>query len=465
VSIATALTRVIGGLLGKAGLEGQYRPGPYYLPVTGGWLSAEAGQFMNWWQLGYDVTPASSCSAMVEACVSAYSQTTAMLQGDHWRANDKGGRDRITNSALSRILRKPNAYQSISDFMLNSTRSLYLEGNAYALALRNDRFEVNELHLMNPRQCAAQLATNGEVFYHLGGNEIIDKRIEPPLIVPQRDVLHIRLHTTRNQLKGESPLVAAAMDVAAIGAMTRQQLAFYTNQARPSFILSTDQLLSPDETERIRAKWNEQSKGLNQGGTPIMHAGLKPIPIQTSANDAKIADIMKLTEQHIALAYRIPLQLLGIGETPFASTEALMQFWLASGLGFCLNHIEEAFGQLFQLRGVPEEYVEFDTAALLRSAEKDRMEALAKSISGGIRTINEARATEGLSEVEGGSDIRVQQQDVPLDWHDKQQPKLAAPPAAPALPPPSDEDKRDANDNLERIRSGFRAAHSRNIAI
>ena len=47
-------------------------------------------------------------------------------------------------------------------------------------------------------------------------------------------------------------------------------------------------------------------------------------------------------------------------------------------------------------------------------AEKDRMEALAKSISGGIRTINEARATEGLSEVEGGDDIRVQQQDVPL---------------------------------------------------
>jgi hypothetical protein len=93
------------------------------------------------------------------------------------------------------------------------------------------------------------------------------------------------------------------------------------------------------------------------------------------------------------------------------------------------------------------------------------MEALAKSISGGIRTINEARATEGLSEVEGGSDIRVQQQDVPLDWHDKQQPKLAAPPAAPALPPPSDEDKRGANDNLERIRSGFRAAHSRHIAI
>ena len=145
-----------------------------------------------------------------------------------------------------------------------------------------------------------------------------------------------------------------------------------------------------------------------------------------------------------------------------------MRFWLASGLGFCLNHIEESFGQLFQLRGVPEEYLEFDTGALLRSAEKDRMEALAKSISGGIRTINEARATEGLSEVEGGDDIRVQQQDVPLDWHEQQQPKAVAPPAAPAaaLPPPNTEDdERDNDRQLERLRSGFRAAHSRHFAV
>jgi phage portal protein BeeE len=242
VTITTALTRIVSGLLGKAA-EGQFRPGPYWLPVSGGWLSAEAGQFMNWWQLGYDVTSASASSAMVEACVSAYSQTTAMLPGDHWRANDRGGKDRVTNSALSRILRRPNSYQSISDFMLNSTRSLYLEGNAYALALRNDRFEVNELHLMNPRQCAAQLSVTGEVFYQLGGNEIIEKQIQGPLIVPQRDVLHIRLHTVRSQLRGESPLVAAALDVAATGAMSQQQIAFYTNQARPSFILSTDQVI------------------------------------------------------------------------------------------------------------------------------------------------------------------------------------------------------------------------------
>jgi len=32
-------------------VEGQPRSGPFHLPVTGGWLSAEAGQYQNWWQL------------------------------------------------------------------------------------------------------------------------------------------------------------------------------------------------------------------------------------------------------------------------------------------------------------------------------------------------------------------------------------------------------------------------------
>src|SRR5215831_19055310 len=166
-------------------VEGEFRPGPYFLPISGGWLPD--GSATNWWQLGENILPATSRSAMVEACVSAYSQTVAMCPGDHWRMNDKGGRDRITNSALSRILRHPNAYQSMSDFMLNTTRELYLDGNAYALALRNDRYEVAELHLMDSILCAPQLAVNGDVFYRLQGNAVKAQQIEEPfLMVPQR---------------------------------------------------------------------------------------------------------------------------------------------------------------------------------------------------------------------------------------------------------------------------------------
>jgi HK97 family phage portal protein len=452
-------------------VEGQYRDGPWWLPVTGGWLSSDVGSNWNWWQMGNDPLSGPGCSAMVEACIGAYSQTIAMCPGDHWKRNDKGGRDRVSTSALSRILRKPNDYQSISDFMLNTTRSLYNDGETFALALRNDRFEINELHLMRSRLCAPLIATTGDVFYSLAGNEIISQRFGGEgLIVPARDVLHIRLHTPNHPLKGVTPLLAVACDIAASGAMTRQQLAFYNNQARPSTVLSTDMVLTKEQVDALRERWNEQSKGINAGGTPILTAGLKPQQLAASARDSQFSEVMKMTDQNIALAFRVPLQILGIGGTPYASTELLMQSWIASGLGFAINHIEEAFGQLFGLKGLPDEYLEFDTAALLRSALKDRIESYAAGTRAGIFAPNEARAQFELEKVKDGDEPRMQQQDVPLSYGAQLDPTPPKPAPAPAAPPaepaakPAPSDKEIANDN-ERLRQSFRASHARHVAV
>jgi HK97 family phage portal protein len=441
MTVRAFLTRVAGQLIGKG--EGDYRPGPYYLPVTGGWLPA--GVADNWWQQGYTPTSLGTQSAMVEACVSAYAQTVAMCPGDHWRLNDKGGRERVKTSALSRLLRHPNDYQSISDFLLNATRALYLEGNCYALGLRNSRFEIDELHLMDPLMSYPRLAVDGEIFYQLFGNQVVEKRLGgEPLIVPQRDVLHIRLHTVKHRwpvpLVGESPIVAAYSDIGINSAIARQQMGYYLNEARPSAVLSTDLEIKREEVQQLRDRWNDQTKGLHQGGTPILTHGLKVQPWSQGGKDAATADIMKLSNEHIALAFRIPLQILGIGGTPYSSTELLMQSWVASGLGFALNHIEEAFGLLFGLKGQPDEYVEFDTAALLRSAMKDRIESLAQGVQGGIFAPNEARALEGYEAVPFGDEPRVQQQVVPLSQVGKTPPAPA--PAAPPAPPPAPDDQK-----------------------
>jgi HK97 family phage portal protein len=394
---------------------------------------------------------------MVEACVSAYAQTVAMCPGDHWRGNSKGGRDRVKTSALARILRYPNAYQSISDFMLNIVRHVYLNGNAYALALRNDRYEISELHIMNPDVSYPRLAVGGEIFYWLGGNDVIAKQLdEEYLVVPARDVLHIRLHIKRRYpipLVGESPIVSTYGDIGVSEAIAKQQMSFYMNEARPSAVLSTDLVLDKDQVQALRDRWNEQVKGLNQGGTPILTAGLKVQPWAVAGKDAATAEMLKLSNEHIALAFRVPLQILGLGGAPYASTELLMQSWIAMGLGFCLNHVEEAIGNLFQLKGQPYEYVEFDTAVLLRSALKDRIEALARGVQGGIYAPNEARNSESLDSVPFGDEPRVQQQVVPLSAADKIPAAPAAPPAAgPQDAKPSDgpPPEKVSHDSIQR---------------
>jgi len=439
--MANWLTRAVRALTRAP--EGAYRPGPYAL--SDGWLSATAGRSLNWWQMGHSLQPYGESSAMVEACVSAYAQTVAMCPGDHWRKLANGGRERVAGSALSRVIRRPNDYQSISDFLLNLTRRLYTNGEAFAVATRNERGEIAELHLM--RTGMALIAEGGEIFYSLGGNEVFERRFSMAVPIPARDVLHVRLHTPRHPLKGVSPILSTALDLELSGAALSQQVSFYLNQARPSFMLETDQQLTREQSLALRASWDEQTKGDNAGGTPILAWGLKAKPVTTSAGDGRLADLLKMSEQNVALAFRMPLQVLGLGGTTFASTELLMQSWIASGLGFALNHIEEALGNLFRLRGMPDEYLEFDTRALLRSAYRDQLEALRAGVIGGIYSPDEARAQIDLPAVEGGHGVmpRVQQQVVPLSYgsamRPPEPPAPEAPPAEEAAPDDDDESR------------------------
>jgi HK97 family phage portal protein len=211
-------------------------------------------------------------------------------------------------------------------------------------------------------------------------------------------------------------------------------------------VLTTDLNLNADQTKLLRTLWDEQTKGLKAGGTPILTGGLKPHTLSTSAADAQLVDQLKLSEDHIALAFRVPQAILGrANQTPFASTEALMAQWIASGLGFALNHVEVAIDKLFGLRGWPEEYTELDTAALMRSAFKDRIEGLARSVQGGILSPNEARRLEGYPDAEAGDEPRVQQQVVPLSaWE-----SVLKPPAAPA-PAPGPDDEEEGDDEQAR---------------
>lgn len=430
--MANWLTRILPTRTRAA--EGAYRPGPYQL--ADGWLSATAGRFWNFWQLGYNVTPYGSSSAMVEACISAYSQTVAMCPGDHWRTTADGGRERAEGSALTRVLRKPNDYQTISDLLLNLTRRVYECGEAFGVGIRNNRGEITELHLM--RFGYPYVAEDGSIFYRLAGNEIAEARFDFSAPIPARDVLHVRLHTPQHPLKGVSPILATVLERAMAGAALNQQVTFYINQARPSFMLETDAQLTAQQTEDLRKRWNDQTTGDNAGGTPILAWGLKAKPVSVSPADSSLAEMLKITDQSIALAFRMPLQVLGVGDTPFASTEALMSAWKSSGLGFALNHIEEAIGGLFGLKGQPDEYLEFDTEALMRSNFKDRIEGLSRGVISGIYAPDEARNKEGLPIVPGGvgKEPRVQQQVVPLSYGSDMKPPN---PNAPAPPAPQQE--------------------------
>ena len=114
-------------------------------------------------------------------------------------------------------------------------RNLYSIGEAFAYVVRNNRGEVDSMHLM--RHGIATIAAEGSIFYGVMGNEVAERRYDLSLPIPARDMLHVRLHTPKHPLIGVSPILSTAMGLMMSGAVIDQQIAFYINQARPSFLL------------------------------------------------------------------------------------------------------------------------------------------------------------------------------------------------------------------------------------
>jgi len=394
------ITQIVKSWFGSTTLDGS----PAYA------VAQEPHQWFQKWTDG-ERRPASGLVAAAEGGIDAYGQSFALMPGYHYKRDGNGGKSMITTSALSRLLRSPNGYQTQSDFKLFLGRQLMQHGNAVCVAVRNDRFEVSSLHPLPFGSYNALVSPETkELYYAIQANPLMPG--EQTYVVPARDVLHIKLYTPNNPLVGVSPLSYAAMSLAANTALGAHMATFFNNMARPSFILSTDQVLTSAHMQQLRSAWENQSAQMNSGGVPILGAGLKATPLGLNAQDSQLIEAFKLTVEDIGRALRIPLPLMGVS-TQHSTTEALMSFWLSTGLGFFINHIEVALDKFFALPA--DEFVEFDAEQLLRVDFIGRVDGLSKATINGIMSPNEARSRLELPAVENGDSPTVQQQQVPLN--------------------------------------------------
>ena len=260
-------------------------------------------------------------------------------------------------------------------------------------------------------------------------------------MIPARDICHIRLYCPNHPLVGVSPITNAAATIAANSAITNQQALFFANMSRPSGVLSTDQKLTKDQMLQLRAAWEEQSKGINTGGIPVLGGGMKWSQMAISSQDAQLVEAFKMTVEDVARAFRVPLPLVGDqSQSTYNNVEQLIAHWLSGGLGFVLDHVENNLDRFFNLPIT--EKIEFDADMLLRTDFQARVESYSKSITSGLMAPNEARARfAGLPSVPHGDKPIVQQQMVPLGWTESQ-PAPEPPEPAPVTEPPLDEEEQ-----------------------
>ena len=399
---------------------------------------------MDWWQRGYSEPTLDWANwGPIRACVSVISQELSRIPPAHIRLLPAGGVEPITTSAAIRVLTRPNSYQTRSDFFLNMTRSLLVDGNAYAYAKRNGRMEVDSLWPLHPRSCRPYLEPDtGTVFYQVGSDAWSQLgEIDIDTMVPARDLLHIRLETPHHPLVGECPLASAEMPAMTGMAIQRNSAAFFNNKAQPGGYIRIPGKVDAATAERLQERWAQAHGAQNIGKIAVLGADAEYKPITMTAVDAQVVDQYKLSVEDVARVYRVPPFLLGnLENATLTNVEALTRFFVVSGLGWYVDHWEESLTRFF---GLPsDQRIEMDIeAALLRADLASRMDAYSKGVQSGVYSPNEVRRRESLPPVEHGDEPRVQQQLVPLSFGYK---KPEPAPVAPPVPEPTEMDEERA---------------------
>lgn len=426
--------------------EGSHR-GPFYgQGELGGWHQFDP--LGDGWQRNIELPNPQQVPA-VYACVMAISRSISQCYPIHVKSKD-GVIEHVHTSAAYRVMRNPNSYQSGPEFFLNLMATALFEGEAFAIATRNDRSEISGLHILPKGACAPLVDDETkEIFYSIGSSPLAPGGQE--YVAPARDVLHLKFHTPRHPLVGESPIKAAALATGINVSLSKSQAAFFNQMNRPSGVLSTDLQLNAQQMHQLRAAFNEQSKMWAQGGIPILGNGLKFQPLSVSSQDAQLVQAQRMSTEEICRVFGVPPPLIGdLSHATLNNTETLISHFLSMSLGSYLETLERSLDRLF---GLPNnEYVELDTTALLRTNFEERVNGLTKAVQGGLMTIDEARAKEGLSPVAGGNQVFLQRQMTSIDLLSQlQEAELAgkAKELTEAIPEPVAREETDTDSNAK----------------
>ncbi len=364
-------------------------------PLLGGTQSATG--------LAINQTTAVSVST-VFACVSIRSKDVARCLPRLMREDAARADKPITKHPVAMLFKRPNQWQTWTEFCRQMHSAYLLRGNAFAVIMRDGRGNPVALIPINPDLVILYEAPGGQIFYSVTRQGIFLNAIlkDQPLMIPEEDIFHLR-NISFNLLVGLS-LISIARDSIGLAMGFEQQAArFMNNGARPSGVLQTDKQLSLDAAARLRTQWEQLRSGVNNAGkTAILEEGLKWQPTQLSSVDLEFIAQRQFAIADIARWFDMPLYKLGVqGEMSRLKFDDADQAYVNTTIMPDLDAWEQKFIQKF---GLDEEglVADFDERRLLRAAEATRINNQRLKIMSGISTQNECRAENGDPPLEGG---------------------------------------------------------------
>lgn len=331
----------------------------------------------------------------IYACVNLYAGAIASLIKHIYRVSSDGERDRSNTDPLWWVLNEEMTPRwSAANGWEFMVQSLLLHGDGFAKIIRDRASMPIALRPMHPMSVDVVVDVQKDRLIYVYSPEDIGLKRE---VLDQDDVVHIAGFGF-DGTRGMSPLRYALREAGSV-AMSAQRYsgAFFANSARPDFALRTEQKLSPDVIENLRAQIAENHQGVDRSFKPmVLQGGLDIKTITMPVTDIQLIETRQFQIEEIARIYGVPPFMIGYNEktTSWGSgVEAMGTGFVRFSLRQHLNKIEtELNRKLFRTAA---KRIEFDTFDLERADMKSMFEAfrigIGRAGEPGFITTEEAR--------------------------------------------------------------------------
>lgn len=317
----------------------------------------------------------------------------------------KDGNDPKEDALLPLLNDTPSIRFNSPEFWEQMVRSILLRGDGFAQIVRRGKTRVpTALIPAHPDYVEIQTRPGSRLLFY----RVTDPRGETePRTIPMRDILHFKgfgwrgLAAHGEDYKSPSVLSAALDSVAFKNEMNRFASVQYRRGLMQSFVIKTKSMFADKaQLGQIKNFVRDSYGGTENSGMPLLvgqNDDVKPLTI--APKDAAMIELFDFRTTEIARAFGVPNALLN--ETPKAgqgkTTTELVRLFVRTTVAPLIRRMEAELNAKLPFTGK----AEFDMSGVLRSDPQARAAVLSSALGGQPwMTINEARASEGLTSLD-----------------------------------------------------------------